>query len=508
MDNEKHVFRRQFIFSPRRINAFPGWKREEVGNRYFLLAHPDLSYTLIKNERNFLLLLGYILDPLYPERSDEKIVNELFSTAWSLGGLFTALKRMFGRYIIIASINGRMAAFSDPLGARALFYTSDSAGRLWVASQSSILAEYFGFHTDREIERDLFGIPLFAGEEYWYPGTVTAYREISHLLPNHYLDFSSKSQIRYWPVEELIKRDDQEVCDYVVELWRGAFRALCRRFDSALAISAGLDSRIILAASREVSSGMQFITHTHKNLGVSGPDIVIPSVMLPRLGLKHTIVFHSEHIDPDFERIFRRNVTTARRNKGVNAYALYRHFQECGKECVVINGNGGEITRNFYFLPRVIPLSGFSLASLAFMEASTVAVNQFGNWLEGLSGVRESGYSVLDLLYWEQRIGNWASMSFSEYDISFESFSPFGCKDLLESMLSVSASERCWPDFRFHQRVIQRLWPEVLEYGVNPVKGRKAALRQALKRTCIHEVLKAIRYLRFSGVRYLMAGRG
>ncbi len=505
MDTERYVFRRQFIFGPRRISLFPKWKNEELGAGHYLTVHPDLPYALVKCRQNYLVLLGYILDPEYPERTDEQIVRGVLESSATLDGVFRALNRMFGRYVVIASLNGNLVSFSDPMGARALFYCNDSSGRLWCASQSSILAELFGLSTDLTIEKELFGLPLFRGTEYWYPGNVTAYREISHLIPNHYLDHYTKMQVRYWPVKELVKTDPGDSLERVVQLWRGAFKALCSRFDSALGITAGLDSRILLAASRDVSPGMHYITHTHENLGITGPDIVLPSQMLPRLGLKHTILFHSEHLDPDFERIYRRNVTTARRSKGINAYAFFCHFRETGKERLVINGNGGEITRNFFFLPRIIPFSGFSLSTLVGMDSSSLAVDQFGSWLSEVKGIETLGYSILDLLYWEQRIGNWASMSFSEYDIAFESFSPFDSRELLESMLSVSASQRCWPDYRYHQNIIKQFWPETLEYKWNPVKGRGAGLRKSLRYSYIHEAVKAVRYLRFTGKRHLRA---
>ena len=428
MKTEQYVFRRQFIFGPKKVTSFPDWNIEEVPGGYYLAVHPDLNYATVKSEKATVILLGYLIDPRRPSLSTSEILKGIISRCNSLNDLFENLSGTCGRFAVIARIKNSFAFFSDTSGLRQVFYCSDSAGRLWCASQPSVLAELFSFRTNSVVERELFGLPLFVSSEYWYPGSLTAYREVSHLNPNHYLDINAKKQVRYWPVRELEEVSLNDGIERASELLAGIMKGASKSFHSALAISSGLDSRLLLAASREVSASIEYLTHTHKALNVSGADIVLPSIMLPRLGLRHNVVFHSEKMDPDFERIFRRNVTTARIIKGKNAYAYHRFFEEHGKHFVVINGNGGEITRNFYYLPKPISTSGFSLASLVGMSSSPLAVAQFGEWLSGAQGVEQYGVSVLDLFYWEQRVGNWAAMSLSEYDIAFESFAPFNCQ--------------------------------------------------------------------------------
>ena len=119
-------------------------------------------------------------------------------------------------------------------------------------------------------------------------------------------------QVRYWPKEKLHEESVEDCVGEVLEILRGLYSSIIqRRYKLAQGITAGLDSRIILAASREVGSGIEYLTHTHAGLGLKGADIMIPSMMLPELGLEHKIVVHYEMME-GIERIYRRNVCTAR----------------------------------------------------------------------------------------------------------------------------------------------------------------------------------------------------
>ena len=499
MDTKRYTFRRQYVFGPRNVTIFPGWKTEALPDGNFLSVHPDLPFTIVEKEKSYLVVLGYIVDPGSEFHDDSGIISSLLMRAGSFEDLFSNLEIMGGRYIMIAHMHGTTILFSDATGFRQTFYYTDSSGRLWCASQPSVLAELFGLCTDECIERELFSIPMFNhGSEYWYPGILTAYKEVSHLLPNHYLDITAKRQIRYWPRKPITSISCDECIEQVSPLLRGLFRDISNRFSLAVTVTAGLDSRLLLAASKEMRSSVHYLTHTHRTMGVSGIDIVLPSIMLPELGLRHHVIFHSEKMDPDFERIFRRNVTTARVEKGINAYAMHCHFEELGEEMVVANGIGGEITRSFFNLPKLIPVNGNSLARLTGMAGSPCAVEQFDMWLSDASSVTHYGISVLDLFYWEQRVGNWAAMAFSEYDISYEGFSPFSCRRLLELLLGVDKKYRLGPRYEIHTRLIEELWPETMHYAINPAKNRRAAWAKNFRYSYIHSILKTLKYMPLS----------
>ncbi|MDO5576638.1 MAG: hypothetical protein Q4F84_06120, partial [Fibrobacter sp.] len=369
MNCDNLLFRRQFVLAPDPVLFFSKWKHEKLSNGYHLSVHPDLTYRYVQNGNNFIVCIGYILDPVNTSRTDTEIIEQFFRLYSTKSELTNYLDDKGGRYVIAAYLGSEFIVLNDPAGFRQVFFMQGMSSGIWCTSQPSILAELFHLKSDTKTQNDLMSIPLFnSTTEYWYPGNLTAYKEITHLTPNHYLDINTGEQVRYWPKKEFVKRNIDEGAEIASNLLRGIIGSAQNRFKMALAITSGLDSRILLAACKDIAGSIQYITHTHPRLNKNSNDIRIPSVMLSKLGLKHELIEHPEKIDPDFEKYFRRNVAMARINKGLNAYTVYRYLQNHNTDFVVINGVCGEIARNFYFLPEPISVNAKSLAALAGMS--------------------------------------------------------------------------------------------------------------------------------------------
>ncbi len=500
MKADRYLYRRQFIISPQRISGFHHWHDSELPDGSLIYVHPDLHCIVARRNRDFIALMGYILDPFHSYRNNSQIIADMLKSCKSIEALFRYIEPVGGRFVIFASLGAQKIMVSDPAGFKQLFYMRDFRGGIWAASQSSILSEILELKVDETLERDLYSLPLFANtHEYWYPGDLSSYSGVKHLIPNHYLDLRLLKQVRYWPMERIAKESVEDCVEKCSRILRGLYSSIQKRYDLAQGVTAGLDSRVLLAASREVRSRIEYLTHTHAGLGINGADIMIPSKMLPALGLEHKIVVHYEMMDKKFESIYRRNVSTARYGHGLNAYAFHRYFSEQGKERVLINGVCGEITRGFYYLPALVPVNGLTLCLLTGMRGSRMALEQFENWLVSTREVsRESGVPLLDLFYWEQRIGSWAAMSYSEYDIAFESFSPMNCRLFLSTMLGVKKNCRQTMNNSLHRALIKKMWPQALNYLINPQQKMSSKLIMKMKRTPLHGILKTIKYLRYS----------
>jgi hypothetical protein len=80
-----------------------------------------------------------------------------------------------------------------------------------------------------------------------------------------------------------------------------------------------------------------------------------------------------------------------------------------------------------------------------------------------------SGIPLLDLFYWEQRVGSWASAALVELDLVQETFTPFNHRELLAMLLGVDHRLRASPRNRLHRSLIAHMWPEALSVPINPV---------------------------------------
>ena len=143
-----------------------------------------------------------------------------------------------------------------------------------------------------------------------------------------------------------------------------------------------------------------------------------------------------------------------------------------------LNGNGGEVMRCFYgrgVLPwrrvgRALPETmtsaalAASLATLAgYSPRQPYVRRQLRAWL--LSAVpfaRRAGIDLLDLFYWEQRMGNWGALYPREQDIAIEECSPLSNRDLFLRVLGLPSHRRCGPHFAFFREWAAHMWPEAM----------------------------------------------
>lgn len=490
------LFRRQFLLGPKAAGKVEDWKETALDADCWISSHPDLEVSKVARGETTLVLLGYLLDPFHPRQTGEQILENIIEEIKVPDDVFPLMASTGGRYVMVIKVKNSLRIFTDPAGFRQLFYGFDQAGKLWCSSQPALLANELGLERDAVLEEDLFRLPLFKfSTEYWFPGNTTLIKGVVHLTPNHYLDLRTGEPIRFWPKASPRDCPIEEALERCAIILNGILRGAVERFDLAFAITAGLDTRVLLAAAKEVRDRIYFFTHTHERLNETGPDIDIPRQMLGKFGAAHHIVQGLEMLEPEFEAAFRQSVTAARTRIGKNALAIKTHFDELQRKPLVVNGFCGEITRSYYRLPQRVVLSGKVLATLAGMAGSESVEKAFGQWLEAARAHPQKTISLLDLFYWENRTANWGAMSYSEYDIAFDSLSPFNCREVIELLLGVDSKLRLPPDYEIHRALIQKMWPELLDFPINPPANFKERILGNARKTPFYDWL---RYAKFS----------
>ena len=483
--SERLLFRRQFVMGPRFIEGLPSWRRLKIGGRTFLQTHPDLELTRVEGGGIELTLLGFMLDPDNPGHLNKDILEGLIFRMEAIDGVFGLVDRLGGRWILILDNGKDTILFSDPAGLRQVFYTDPELvhGQRWFASQPGIIAEELGLGFDEEARKEFIDSSCFRkSKDYWWPGGGSPYREIKHLSPNHFLDVQRGVSTRFWPMEQVgsISLDDgiERGSDLLTRLLESANR----RFSLALPLTAGLDSRILLSVVRSMKDTIYYYTLVYRPLTRRSQDVVIPSRILDLLGLLHNIIECPDSMDDGFGGIYRRNVTCAHEAWGAIALGMRNSYPE---ERVCVKGNCAETTRCYFHghrEPRKI--NAETLAYVTHMTGNRYAIGQFGLWLEDARAAEEFGYNPLDIFHWEQRMGNWQAMSQLEWDIAQEVFTPFNCRELLATFLAVDPEFRRPPHYTMHERIIERLWGEVLREPINPTSFVQSIRRRLkVKRT-------------------------
>lgn len=462
--------RLKFILGPRFVERFPAWHRFALNSGMYLTVHPDLPVHHVRLKDIVFVLLGFMLDPNEPTADDTAILTGLIQQFDNCANIFSQTARFGGRWALIIDDRSRFMVFNDAIGSRRVFFTDLRLTKeLWCCSEPSLLADIL----DLKVDEDAAGYLAAAAKidpEYWWPGESTLYKEVRHLLPNHYLDLSSGKTRRYSPDRGPSTLPLAVVVQRCSFLLRGLLASAANRFNLVVTLTAGWDSRLVLAASKDIRHRLSYMTLRKAGEPDDDPDITVASKIASKLQLRHQVVSAHETVDGNFRNFFTKHSMPAHDVWLLDAQGLLDFYK---LDKVVVTGSASETARCFYKrLPRYLKwkMTGDYLASLTSMK-HPFAVAQFNSWLVGVP--RKKIVDSLDLFYWEQRAGNWLAMCQAEFDTAWsENFTPFNCRLLLESMLSAQQIYRQPPNHILYAKLISTLWPEVLGEPINPHKEK------------------------------------
>lgn len=466
---ERLAFRRQFILGPEEVDGIPKWKRYIVNDTFSLHAHPDLEVFQAKNQDKSIILIGYILDPDDAQAGNSEIVERLIGYFGRIEDVIENTNKLGGRWAIIANVGIESVMFHDAAGLRQVYFSHSAiSGETVCASQPGLIAGILDLPADSEAidfmktresadKYDNFKV-------YWWPGDSSLYQGIKLLLPNNYLDLRTGKTCRYWPKKDLQAVSEKDAVLKISDMLRGFIKSAHFRYDMALSLTAGWDSRVMLGASRDIVHDFYCFTLTYPTLKENINDVIIPSKLMSRLGLKHNIINYPEHIDEEFKNIRRKNSPSVNKAYCADVQAMYDHMP---KNLVCITGDIAEAIKCYYRTSggNRKDVSARDLAMFTKMGTHPFAIRSFGKWLEGINPFN---IHILDLFSWEQVGGRWQAHNQADCDIVFESFSPYNCRELLTTVLSIDEKYRKPPVFTFHKKLISKLWKEILSEPINP----------------------------------------
>lgn len=450
------LFRRQFIVGPAALAPCELTEIHRFSNLY-ISAHPDTEINSSSADDVELVCIGYLLDPNNVSLSTNDIVTLWLDKIDSFALFENLASLVGGRWLMFVRIGAELRLYPDAAGMKSLFYTSDSGfSGLWAGSQPRLLSEKLNLPIDYGMAKEF----LSGKFQNSWPGEITPYLGVKQLLPNHYLNLHSGLAYRFWPRESVKSWELGEAVEEISSV-------LCKLVQSAqmdrglaLPISGGYDSRVLLACSNDCRNDMDIFT-------VSSPDTEYYDIWIPRklaatVGINYRVLKVTP-TDDEFWEVFKRNTSymfSDPSNIMVNTFATLP------EDVFVLTGHVAEITRCFYYEDGDHPdvLDGEDLARLAGFEGNEVAISSFSAWLEDVP--RTSGVKILDLLYWEHRLGNWAAMMATGFDMTCDIIPLFNCRHLLEIGLGVDVQYRAKP-YDFFRQICSHAEPRIATVPFN-----------------------------------------
>lgn len=340
--------RRQFILSPSVITGLTEHFSQEKFGDHHLYTHKELKTHSVGNDDNTysITLLGFIISPINIEKSDRDIISELIKDQPSIDEFSKKLNHLTGRFVILLKIKDKNYVFHDPCGLRSVNYKKSENG-IYIGSSTEIIKlacsiqkgiNHSAYIESSYMERDI---------EHWIPSGLSLYDDVEHLVPNHYLEFNASSQKRYWPNRKLESMDAKKAAKESANLIENSILSASKRFKIAIPMTAGWDSRLILALSKKISNEAYFYTLKYRSLDEKSDDISIPKKLLNKLNLSHNILNCDQSPTEEFKSIYEKNSVPSHFNDwGKIAYGIFSNYPQ---ELVCLKGNCSEIARCFYY---------------------------------------------------------------------------------------------------------------------------------------------------------------
>lgn len=378
-----------------------------------------------------------------------------------------------GWFAVIHSEGGRVLAYHDAAAGHKLYSRQLEDGHMWLGSDP-LLSGYWGAleaHDD-EAKRHLHA------SDWWRRrgtmiGDMTPFKGVQQVVANHRFDWSAGTAERVFPRQDRTPMKPDEAIDWLLPRMENVLQQATVGRQLHLALTAGWDSRVSLAVSRPVSDRIQCYTYHRPNMRADSPDLVIPRSMSAE-GVCHRII-------PEKADFSHSEWSVAQASHTISRFRDFRHmltqFPEFDSKSLVIVSSVSEVTKGY--LEHVPVHNGVQAVRAANLVEHPAILRHFDQWMEvSQPRVAAHGYRILDFLHWEQDVTNFAGASMQRGNFSVPLFSPFNCTKVLEVMLSTDVALRDHHAPKFHRMLIERAWPELLRYPVNPFR-KEIAIRFA-----------------------------
>jgi hypothetical protein len=315
------------------------------------------------------------------------------------------------------------------------------------------------------------GIPFTNG---MYPLGLTPRYGIDRILPNHFLDLSSWQLIRHWPKQPLVNVTSPDAAiSEISAIVKRNIAAIARDGTARLTLTAGKDSRMLLACGRDIADKVELFTAQipDKNGRI---DCDVATRIARRFGLTHYVLSTESATEEDLEEwMFRIGFSTGE-IRGWESATMFKRLPNGGR--AMLKGLVGELARGFYWYKDDTETAAMPPERL-IEHCNTCPLyeeplGRARDWLRTVP-VADS-LQLLDMFYLEQRLGCWAGvLPYAECDFGFAVY-PMCHRGVVERMLTLPTAYRRSGSLAEH--IIAREWPELLEWPFNKAVGPRRLL--------------------------------
>lgn len=477
MNNEFSYYPFGFIFTDFLIETPPkNYLHKNILNKYNYYYEEKSSHEVFQTDNAFILIHGHFVF-LGQEIEGNLLETLLAAYTNNYNQFLTMLDLLAGRYVIFIHDKFKTLIFPDATASRTTYYSIHTN----IACSHVNLLNDIVPHSFKQFSNDfdLLGIT-------W---DLSPFVDIKSITPNLFVDFNNKSKERFFPRRENTynKYSLNERFDFVEKSMSTIFKFYTQNFEDVnLSLTGGEDSRFTLAMAKSFYSKLNSFTYTIKDntqfqnklyVEITSLDKKIVKELLNYVPIKHQfitfqpnqfdltdsmihalnknrIVEHLPFLIPYYANLFTEREKTI--NIRSSIFGLSRaHYNIKDRKNAV-----DEVKKSFYYSMnkyKDLPI---------FDEIDLDSVYRYGiSELEYDSNLYD--FHILDLYFWESRIGRWMPETLNETDLFFETLNVFNARSLIELSLSFNYNDRK-SGFLFNE-LINRNYPILNFFGKNTV---------------------------------------
>jgi len=491
------TFRRQYFISNTIVNIFPTWSCTQITSNSFLYTHPDLEISTFNIKSSTICVVGYCFYPSEGIHDNASTIASLVGTSETSDALIKSFSKACGRYVVFVKNQKEYCAFADPVSLRTVYYNKDHTSIVTVASDINIFKHISPQTVTKELRTDAVNFYKHEfklnGDGNAWIGDETIYNNIYKLLPNTILDINRLNMSRYWPKKPIENNSTEYVADKAAEYLKAVLKQAKSRQKLSIAITAGYDSRIMVAATYHFKDSIQYFIDKHEYMGVTHPDIVISQSIAKKLNLNFTVnnqTFSSSHVPLTFKNIYYNNTFYAGEKRLSTVYFYYNKYNTYLNVCGV-----GEIGRTRFGQDR-FPVSPERLSYKYGYINSPYATKAVSKWYANVKIIcKNMNLNPFTLFYWENDLGNWGSVGNCESDIAIEEFNPFNSHYLLELLLSAPNADTKCTENKVFDLIIEKLCPQIADIPINPGFTLAGKIKKELKKEPVFTILDYFLYI-------------
>lgn len=452
------IGRNQYLFTEN-INI-EGYERKIKIGKYNLYLGEGCQYF---DSSDGIYVLGYAIDVLSPKSGLKEMCITLRNAINNklLGP--QATRNWNGRFVVIFVENNNITIWNDCCGLKQVFVDVNDCCTF--ASQARYIAAIKNYSKDPEAYSYL-ELAKKKDKEYSFILDRTYYKEIYRILPNHYIQNGKIFRANIYKEKGTSK--------YAAELIKGSILGISKLGSLAITLTAGWDSRLVLSG---VNNNYKAITVTLKYdwMEENNPDIVIATELAARKKMRHRVINCVKSDVMFYERYMDHS-----ENGHEYWVQMAQAIEDAGlSNSIWVKGSCNEIIRNSFGILYNWQINENVLCKLYSLPEVPFVKDTIKIWLKTAKEFcKINNISVLDLFYWEHRMGSWLAECLNEADIVGEMFTPFNSRVYIENGLATKSKDRISPKYKFFNTILKEAG---LVEGIPLNDERYHSLRAKLK---------------------------